>query len=199
MIESTGGKEVCDDAIRFGNLRQMMFGLASLAARDMDFLWRHMVEVCKRTNIVAGGDAACAFGNTAMILADQKFIPKMFAALVRVATAPRSLVAYQVGATGPSKDCSYEGPYLKAIAGIPIAMEGRASACAHRPTSATSSRRCATPGRQIGPVCPIAQRLCADGVDGASGLRLPVDEVAGQTHEGAIRLRDWAVKIRRRV
>ena len=193
-IESTGGKEVCDDALRFGNLRQMVFGLASLASRDMDFLWRHVVEVCKRTNIVPGGDAACAFGNTAMILADQKFIPKMFAALVRVTTAPRSLIAYQVGATGPSKDCSYEGVYLKAIAGIPIAMEGRASACAHLTHV----------GNIVQAVCDTWSnesvqyvRLLSAYAPTVSMEHLAYDcrlmNTAGKTHEGAIRLRDWAI------
>lgn len=130
-IESTGGKEVCDEAVRYGNLRQMIFGLSILAARDMEFLWTHLVGVCHKTSIVPAGDAACAFGNTAMVLADQKFIPRVFAAVIRVASVPRSLVAYRMGAQGPSKDCAYEGPYLKAIAGIPISMEGRTSACAH--------------------------------------------------------------------
>lgn len=194
-IESTGGKEVCDDAIRFGNLRQMVFGLASLACRDMDFLWREMVDVCKRTHIVPGGDAACAFGNTAMILADQKFIPKMFAALVRVATVPRSLAAYQAGATGPSKDCSYEGPYLKAIAGIPIAMEGRASACAHLTHV----------GNIVQAVCDTWSnesvqyvRLLSAYAPTVSMEHLAYDcrlmNTAGRTREGAIRFRDWAVE-----
>jgi methanol--5-hydroxybenzimidazolylcobamide Co-methyltransferase len=35
------------------------------------------------------------------------------------------------GAIGPDKDCGYEGPFLKAICGIPISMEGKTSACAH--------------------------------------------------------------------
>lgn len=130
-IESTGGKEVCDDALRFGNLRQMIFGLGVLGAQDMEFLWGQIVDVCKRTGIVPAGDAACAFGNTAMVLADQKFVPRVFAAIIRVASVPRSLVAYRVGAQGPSKDCAYEGPYMKAIAGVPISMEGRTAACAH--------------------------------------------------------------------
>jgi len=56
----------------------------------------------------------------AMVLAEQKLIPRLLAAVVRVATVPRSLVAYEMGAVGPSKDCAYEGPYIKAIAGIPI-------------------------------------------------------------------------------
>jgi uroporphyrinogen-III decarboxylase len=36
-----------------------------------------------------------------------------------------------VRAGGPSKDCAYEGPFLKAITGYPIAMEGAEAACAH--------------------------------------------------------------------
>lgn len=50
---------------------------------------------------------------------------------MRAATAPRSLVAYEHGAVGPSKDCAYEGPVMKAIAGVPISMEGKSSSCAH--------------------------------------------------------------------
>jgi methanol--5-hydroxybenzimidazolylcobamide Co-methyltransferase len=46
-------------------------------------------------------------------------------------TVARSLVAYERGAVGPSKDCAYEGPFLKAITGCPIAMEGSEAACAH--------------------------------------------------------------------
>jgi methanol--5-hydroxybenzimidazolylcobamide Co-methyltransferase len=66
-----------------------------------------------------------------MVLAEKKFIPKVFAAITRVATVPRSLVAYEQGARGPNKDCGYEGPYMKAIAGVPISMEGKTAACAH--------------------------------------------------------------------
>ena len=35
------------------------------------------------------------------------------------------------GAVGPDKDCGYEGPFLKAITGIPISMEGKTASCAH--------------------------------------------------------------------
>ena len=66
-----------------------------------------------------------------MVLAEKKFIPKVFAAVARVATVVRSLVAIEEGAMGPDKDCGYEGPFLKAITGIPISMEGKTSACAH--------------------------------------------------------------------
>jgi methanol--5-hydroxybenzimidazolylcobamide Co-methyltransferase len=130
-IESTGGKEVCDEALMNADLRTMVFALGVLAPRDMEFLWKEIVSACAKTNVVPSGDTACGFANTAMVLADQKYVPKVFAALVRVASVPRSLVAYEMGAKGPSKDCAYEGPYMKAIAGVPISMEGKSAACAH--------------------------------------------------------------------
>src|SRR4051794_15284316 len=46
-------------------------------------------------------------------------------------TAVRSLVAFEHGAVGPSKDCAYEGPVIKAITGAPISMEGKSATCAH--------------------------------------------------------------------
>jgi len=51
--------------------------------------------------------------------------------VIRVLAVARSLVAFEQGARGPSKDCAYEGPYLKAITGCPISMEGAEAACAH--------------------------------------------------------------------
>jgi methanol--5-hydroxybenzimidazolylcobamide Co-methyltransferase len=66
-----------------------------------------------------------------MVLAEKQCIPKIFAAIVRIVTAVRTLVAIEEGAVGPDKDCGYEGPFLKAITGTPISMEGKASACAH--------------------------------------------------------------------
>ena len=130
-IESTGGKEVSDEAILNADLRSLLFALGVLAPRDMAYLWKEIVAACSRSGIVPSGDTACAFANTAMTLADQDMLPRVFAAVVRVAAVPRSLIAYELGATGPSKDCAYEGPYLKAIAGVPISMEGRTAACAH--------------------------------------------------------------------
>jgi methanol--5-hydroxybenzimidazolylcobamide Co-methyltransferase len=142
-IESTGGKEVCDEALMNADLRTLVFALGVLAARDMEFLWRHIVKVCRASGIVPSGDTACGYANTAMVLAEQKMVPRTFAAVVRVACVPRSLVAYEAGAVGPSKDCAYEGPYMKAIAGVPISMEGRTAACAH-----------------LSPVGNIAQAVC---------------------------------------
>jgi hypothetical protein len=73
----------------------------------------------------AGRCQGCGFGNTAMQLAHQEMLPEVLAAVVRAMTAPRSLVAFERGAVGPSKDCAYEGPVLKAISGVPIAMWAR--------------------------------------------------------------------------
>jgi len=133
-IESTGGKEVCDEALMGADLRTMVFALGVLAPRDMEFLWREIVAACREGGIVPSGDTACGFANTALALAEQKMLPRVFAAVVRVASVPRGLVAYEQGAVGPSKDCAYEGPYMKAICGVPISMEGRSAACAHLST-----------------------------------------------------------------
>jgi methanol--5-hydroxybenzimidazolylcobamide Co-methyltransferase len=65
------------------------------------------------------------------VLAEQKMIPRVFAAVVRAVTAVRTLVCYECGAVGPGKDCGYENPILKAITGLPMAMEGKTAACAH--------------------------------------------------------------------
>jgi methanol--5-hydroxybenzimidazolylcobamide Co-methyltransferase len=130
-IESTGGKEIFDDAVMMCDIKQVMFSLIVLGVRDMRFLWKKIVEIADTTNRIPAGDTACGFGNTAMVLAEKGYIPKVFAAIVRVITVIRTLVAVEEGAMGPDKDCGYEGPYLKAITGIPISMEGRTAACAH--------------------------------------------------------------------
>jgi methanol--5-hydroxybenzimidazolylcobamide Co-methyltransferase len=46
-------------------------------------------------------------------------------------SAVRTLASIEEGAVGPSKDCAYEGPVIKAITGTPISMEGKSAACAH--------------------------------------------------------------------
>jgi methanol--5-hydroxybenzimidazolylcobamide Co-methyltransferase len=195
-IESTGGKEVCDEALMNADLRTLVFALGVLAARDMEFLWKEMVSASRASGIVPSGDTACGFANTAMVLADQKFVPKVFAALVRVASVPRSLVAYEMGALGPSKDCAYEGPYMKAIAGVPISMEGRSAACAH-----------------LSHVGNIAQAVCdCWSNESVSNIRLLsanaptvslehlaydcrlMNVASSQSAEDARRLRDWLVE-----
>lgn len=130
-IESTGGKELHDDALVNADLANIIFALGVLAVNDMQFLWENIVGISQKYGVIPAGDTACGFGNTAMVLADKGLIPKTLAAVIRVATVARSLQAYRQGAQGPSKDCAYEGPYIKALTGIPISMEGKSSACAH--------------------------------------------------------------------
>ncbi len=48
-IESTGGKEICDDALVQGDLRSVVFALGILGARDMEFLWKQIVKSCEAT------------------------------------------------------------------------------------------------------------------------------------------------------
>jgi methanol---5-hydroxybenzimidazolylcobamide Co-methyltransferase len=130
-IESTGGKEVSDDALMMCDVKGVMFALSVLGVRDMQFIWQKIVSLANSHGKIAAGDSACGFANTAMVLAEKKYIPKVFAALVRVMSVVRSIVAMEEGAVGPDKDCGYEGPFLKAITGIPISMEGKTAACAH--------------------------------------------------------------------
>ncbi|MEW6234590.1 MAG: methyltransferase MtaB domain-containing protein [Candidatus Omnitrophota bacterium] len=130
-IESVGGKEVHDEALLFGDLQGMITALGVLACRDMAWLWEQIVRISCEYGVIPGGDTACGFANTAMQLAGKGMLPSVLAALDRAASAPRSLVAFEQGAVGPSKDCAYEGPILKAIAGCPISMEGKSSSCAH--------------------------------------------------------------------
>ncbi|CAG0954816.1 partial methanol---5-hydroxybenzimidazolylcobamide Co-methyltransferase, partial [Anaerolineae bacterium] len=130
-IESVGGKEVHDEALMYGDVRGAIFALGVLAPRDMEFLWTMIVDVASQHRVVPGADSACGFANTAMQLAGQGMLPEVLAAVIRAASVVRSLMAYRVGATGPSKDCAYEGPVIKAITGTPIAMEGKSASCAH--------------------------------------------------------------------
>ncbi len=130
-IESIGGKDIHDDAIMFCEITKSLFALGVLGARDMSRLWSAIVDIADKTGSIASGDTACGFANTAMVLADRGYVPKVFSAVIRVMSAVRSLVAIEEGAVGPHKDCGYEGVYVKAITGTPIAMEGKSSACAH--------------------------------------------------------------------
>jgi len=130
-IESVGGKELHDDALVNGDIAAVIFSQCCAGTRDMKFLWSTISEIAARHGVHAAGDTACGFANTAMVLAEQKMIPRVFAAVVRAVSAVRSLVAYECGAVGPGKDCGYENPFLKAITGFPMAMEGKTSACAH--------------------------------------------------------------------
>jgi methanol--5-hydroxybenzimidazolylcobamide Co-methyltransferase len=120
----------------------------------------------------------------------------VFAAVVRVATDPRTLVAVEQGAVGPCKDCAYEGVYIKAITGTPIALEGKSAACAH-----------------LSPIGNIAAALCDcwsnESVQNVQLLSGKAPEVSAEqlaydcrlmnvaarrSPEDALRLRDWLVE-----
>jgi len=131
-IESVGGKELHDPGLMYADLRQIVFALGVLAPRDTAWLWDRISQMCAAEGrAIPGGDSACGFANTAMQLAHQKMLPEVLAAVVRAMSAVRSLVAFEHGAVGPSKDCAYEGPVIKAITGCPISMEGKSATCAH--------------------------------------------------------------------
>ena len=130
-VESTGGKEINDEAIMNADLRTSIFALGCLASRDMKWLWTNITQIAKENGSIPAGDSACGFANTSMVLAEQGFIPKVYAAVMRAMVTPRALVAIENGAIGPSKDCAYENVYLKAITGTPITLEGKSAACAH--------------------------------------------------------------------
>lgn len=133
-IESMGGKEVFDHAIIRNDIAGLLFGQAVLGGRDMEWMWTQIVAIAKKHNCIPGGDTNCAEANTAMFMAGgflSKDVPHTLAALSRAICASRTLVAYECGATGPSKDCAYEDPIIKSVTGVPISCEGKTSACAH--------------------------------------------------------------------
>jgi methanol--5-hydroxybenzimidazolylcobamide Co-methyltransferase len=133
-IETMGGKEIFDHCIIRNDIGGILFAIGVLGAIDMEWMWNQIVDIAKKAGCIAGGDTDCSEANTAMFMAGgmtSKDVPHVIAALSRAISASRSLVAYECGATGPSKDCAYEDPIIKAMAGVPIATEGKTSACAH--------------------------------------------------------------------
>ncbi|MEM3404208.1 MAG: methyltransferase MtaB domain-containing protein [Nitrososphaeria archaeon] len=133
-IESEGGKELFNYAIIRQDILGVVASIGQLAALDMKKLWKDIVKIANNKHVIAGGDSACAFANTAMRLAGGKrdnVIAHSLAALVRVMSASRSLVAYEEGAVGPGKDCAYENVFIKAITGYPMSTEGKSAAVAH--------------------------------------------------------------------
>ena len=147
-IESVGGKEIADYAVVRQDIKGWLFGIGYLGSLDMEWLWTQIVEVAKKHNVVPGGDTNCAGANTSMFMAGgylDKDIPRTFSAVTRAIAAARTLVAIECGATGPDKDCGYEGPILKAISGRPSAQEGKGAQCAH----------CDMMGNLIAQVCDL--------------------------------------------
>ncbi|MGA3032447.1 MAG: methyltransferase MtaB domain-containing protein [Terracidiphilus sp.] len=191
-IESIGGKEVHDQALMFGDFPGIAFALGILAPRDMAWLWSEIVSICvAHPSVVAGADSACGFANTAMQLAHQKMLPEVLAAVVRAMSAVRSLVAFAQGAVGPSKDCAYEGPIIKAITGCPISMEGKSASCAHfSPVGNIASAMCDLWSNES--VQNV--RLLSGNAPEAFTELLAYDcrlMNAASAHGGALALRDW--------
>ena len=87
-IESTGGKELHDDALIAADLPAAVLALGVLAPRDMAFLWDMIVDVAATHDVIASGDTACGFANTAMVLAEMRHIPRVWAAVIRVLLGP---------------------------------------------------------------------------------------------------------------
>jgi methanol--5-hydroxybenzimidazolylcobamide Co-methyltransferase len=194
-IESVGGKEVHDEALMTGDIRAVLFALCILGVRDMRFLWTHLDRIARAHGVHCAGDTACGFGNTAMVMAEQKMIPRVFAAVVRAISAVRTLVCYECGAVGPGKDCGYENVFLKAITGFPMAMEGKTASCAHlSPVGNIAAAACDTWSNEsiqnikllggMAPTCSLEQ-LVYD-------CRL-MNEALAEGPEAALLYRKWMV------
>ena len=195
-IESVGGKEVHDEALQAGDIQQVIFALCVMGERDMRFLWTNLQKVAVSRHVLCAGDTACGFGNTAMVLAEQKMISRVFAAVVRAISAVRSLVAFECGAVGPGKDCGYENPIIKAITGFPMAMEGKTAACAHlSPLGNIAAYCCDTWSNEsvqnvkllggMAPTCYLEQLIY--------DCRL-MNQALSEGKEAAMMLRRWMVK-----
>ena len=76
-VESTGGKELNDEALVNADIKQVIFALGVCGCRDMKFLWKNISDICKANGSLPAGDSACGFGNTAMVLAERGMIPKV--------------------------------------------------------------------------------------------------------------------------
>jgi methanol--5-hydroxybenzimidazolylcobamide Co-methyltransferase len=144
-IESMGGKEIFDYAILRNDMQGVLFGIGVLGSMDMEMVWSDIVSIAKKNNVVASGDTDCAQANTAMFIAGgllDKNLAHTIAIIARAISAARSLVAYECGATGPGKDCGYENTIVKAMAGVPIAQEGKTATCAHSDLMGNLTMQC---------------------------------------------------------
>jgi Methanol-cobalamin methyltransferase B subunit. len=144
-IESMGGKEVFDYSIIRDDIAGVLFGIGVLGTSDMDFIWQNIADVAKKNKVVAAGDTDCAQANTAMFIAGgllDKNLAHTTAIVARCISAARSLAAYEAGAIGPGKDCGYENTIVKAISGVPITQEGKASTCAHSDVMGNLTMQC---------------------------------------------------------
>jgi methanol---5-hydroxybenzimidazolylcobamide Co-methyltransferase len=133
-VESMGGKELSDYAATSGDIVAFLYGVGYLGSIDMEYVWTNFVDIAKKHKCIAGGDTNCAGANTMMFMAGgylDNDVQRTFSAVTRAIASARTLVAWECGASGPDKDCGYEGPICKAIAGKPTAQEGKNCQCAH--------------------------------------------------------------------
>ena len=132
--ETVGGKEFADYAVTNGDITAFLFGVGYLGSLDMTYVWQEFADIAKKNKAVAGGDTNCSGANVSMFMAGgylDNDVQRTFSAVTRAISAARTLVAWECGAAGPDKDCGYEGPIAKAIAGKPCAQEGKNCQCAH--------------------------------------------------------------------
>lgn len=132
--ETVGGKELADYGITNGDITACLFGIGYLGSLDMTWIWQQFVDIAKKNKVIAGGDTNCSGANVSMFMAGgylDNDVQRTFSAVTRCFAAARTLCAWEAGATGPDKDCGYEGPIVKAIAGKPTAQEGKNCQCAH--------------------------------------------------------------------
>ena len=133
-VESVGGKEFADYAVTNGDIVAFLFGVGYLGTIDMTWLWQQFADIAKKNKAVAGGDTNCSGANVSMFMAggmQDNDVQRTFSAVTRCISAARTLAAWESGAIGPDKDCGYEGPIVKAIAGMPTSQEGKNCQCAH--------------------------------------------------------------------
>jgi methanol--5-hydroxybenzimidazolylcobamide Co-methyltransferase len=195
-IESIGGKEIHDQALMYGDFPGIVFALGVLAPRDMSWLWAQIGSICAaHPGVVSGGDSACGFANTAMQLAHQKMLPEVLAAVVRAMSAVRSLAAFEQGAVGPSKDCAYEGPVIKAITGRPISMEGKSASCAHfSPLGNIAAAMCDLWSNESVQNVRLLSGNAPEAYTELLAYDCRLMNTAAGTKGGALQMRNWLVK-----
>jgi len=84
-----GGKEVHDDALTMGDMPGVLFRCAQ-GVRDMRFLWSAL-DRSQRNTMYMRRRYGLRFGNTAMVLAEQKLISRSSRVVARVTTCGRGL------------------------------------------------------------------------------------------------------------
>ena len=144
-VESVGGKEFADYAVTHGDITAFLFGVGYLGSIDMEYVWTEMAKIAKKNGTALGGDTNCSGANVSMFMAGGMLdndVQKTFSAVTRCIAAARTLVACESGATGPDKDCGYEGVIVKSITGQPAAQEGKNCQCAHADLQGNMMAQC---------------------------------------------------------